>query len=87
MLAYPQHVLPLDSPIPCDRLKPVSLNGARVRLDLTILIPHLGFLAEGAVLTAEVCLLALVGSVILGMMVAIARTSSKQPSTWSLIST
>ena len=46
-----------------------------MRIDLTILAPYLGFLAEGALLTAEVCGLALVGSVILGMLVAIARTS------------
>jgi len=49
-----------------------------VRLDLTILIPHLGFLAEGALLTLEACALALLGSVILGMLVAIARTSSSK---------
>jgi His/Glu/Gln/Arg/opine family amino acid ABC transporter permease subunit len=47
-----------------------------VRFDLTILLPHLGFLAEGALLTVEACVLALIGSVVLGMLVAIARTSS-----------
>lgn len=47
-----------------------------MRFDLTILLPHLGFLAEGALLTVEACILALIGSVILGMLVAIARTSS-----------
>jgi His/Glu/Gln/Arg/opine family amino acid ABC transporter permease subunit len=47
-----------------------------VRFDLTILLPHIGFLAEGALLTVEACFLALVGSVVLGMLVAIARTSS-----------
>ena len=47
-----------------------------MRFDLTILAPHLGFLAEGALLTVEACVLALIGSVILGMVVAIARTSS-----------
>lgn len=46
-----------------------------MRLDLTILAPYLGFLGQGALLTAEVCGLALIGSVILGMLVAIARTS------------
>lgn len=46
-----------------------------MRLELGILGPHLGFLAEGALLTAEVCALAIIGSVILGMLVAIARTS------------
>ena len=49
-----------------------------MRLDLTILVPHLGFLAEGALLTLEACALALIGSVILGMLVAIARTSASQ---------
>jgi His/Glu/Gln/Arg/opine family amino acid ABC transporter permease subunit len=47
-----------------------------VRFDLTILLPHIGFLAEGALLTVEACVLALIGSVILGMVVAIARTSA-----------
>ena len=47
-----------------------------MRFDLTILIPHLGVLAEGAMLTAAVCGLALIGSVVMGMIVAIARTSS-----------
>lgn len=46
-----------------------------MRFDLTILTPHLGFLGRGALLTFEICLLALAGSVILGMLVAIARTS------------
>lgn len=46
-----------------------------VRLELGILGPHLGFLADGVLLTAEVCALAIIGSVILGMLVAIARTS------------
>jgi polar amino acid transport system permease protein/putative glutamine transport system permease protein len=47
-----------------------------VRFDLTILVPHLGFLAQGALLTAEACALALIGSVLMGAFVAIARTSS-----------
>jgi His/Glu/Gln/Arg/opine family amino acid ABC transporter permease subunit len=47
-----------------------------VRFDMTILVPHLGFLAQGALLTAEACGLALIGSVLLGAFVAIARTSS-----------
>jgi polar amino acid transport system permease protein/putative glutamine transport system permease protein len=47
-----------------------------VRFDLSILLPHLGFLAQGALLTAEACALALIGSVIMGAFVAIARTSS-----------
>jgi His/Glu/Gln/Arg/opine family amino acid ABC transporter permease subunit len=47
-----------------------------MRLDLSVLVPHLGFLAQGALLTAEACALALVGSVLVGAFVAIARTSS-----------
>ena len=46
-----------------------------MRFDLTILLPHLGFLAQGALLTALVCGLALIGGTVLGMVVAIARTS------------
>jgi His/Glu/Gln/Arg/opine family amino acid ABC transporter permease subunit len=46
-----------------------------VRIDLTILTPYLGFLGQGALLTLQVCVLALIGSVILGMLVAIASTS------------
>lgn len=46
-----------------------------MRLDLTILGPYLGFLGEGALLTAVICLLSLAGAVVLGMLVAIARTS------------
>ncbi|MBI4921120.1 MAG: amino acid ABC transporter permease [Devosia nanyangense] len=49
-----------------------------MRLDLTILVPHLGFLAEGALLTLEACVLALAGSVALGMLVAVARTSASK---------
>ena len=47
-----------------------------MRFDLTILVPHLGVLAQGALLTALVCGLALMGSTVLGMIVAIARTSA-----------
>ena len=53
-----------------------------MRLDLTILVPHLGFLAEGALLTAWVCALALIGSVVLGMLVAISRTSQVKWLRW-----
>jgi polar amino acid transport system permease protein/putative glutamine transport system permease protein len=53
-----------------------------VRLDLTILIPHIGFFAEGALMTAEVCVLAIVGAVILGMLVAIARVSQARWLNW-----
>ncbi|GLS23635.1 glutamine ABC transporter permease [Labrys miyagiensis] len=47
-----------------------------MRFDLSILVPHLGFLAKGAVLTVEACALALLGSLITGALVAIARTSA-----------
>lgn len=47
-----------------------------MRFDLTVLAPHLEFLAAGALLTAEACLLALAGSLIVGAGVAIARTSA-----------
>ena len=49
-----------------------------MRFDLSILLPHIGFLAKGALLTAEACALALLGSVIMGAFVAIARTSSSK---------
>ena len=63
-------------------MKPVSSLGRRLRFDLTILGPHIGFLAEGALLTAEVCALSLIGSVVLGMIVAIARTSQLRWVQW-----
>jgi polar amino acid transport system permease protein/putative glutamine transport system permease protein len=44
--------------------------------DPSILAPHLGFLATGALLTAETCFLALLGSLLVGAGVAIARTSA-----------
>lgn len=47
-----------------------------MKLDLSILAPHMSALASGAWLTAQVCALALIGSVILGALVAVARTSS-----------
>jgi polar amino acid transport system permease protein/putative glutamine transport system permease protein len=47
-----------------------------VLFDPSILVPHLGFLAAGAVLTAEACALALLGSLVIGAGVAIARTSA-----------
>jgi polar amino acid transport system permease protein/putative glutamine transport system permease protein len=46
-----------------------------VRLDLTILLPYLGFLAKGALLTVEACVLSLLGAFLVGAIVAIARTS------------
>src|SRR3954468_18782931 len=47
-----------------------------MRLDLSILVPYLGFLAQGALLTVEACALALVGCCVVGAVVAIARTSA-----------
>ena len=44
--------------------------------DVTILAPHVPFLLKGALLTAEACALALVGSLIIGLLVAALRTSS-----------
>ncbi|MBE7184097.1 MAG: amino acid ABC transporter permease [Methylobacterium mesophilicum] len=53
-----------------------------MRFDLSILWPHLGFLWKGAALSAQVCLLAIAGSVVLGALIAIARTSSAKPLRW-----
>jgi len=50
-----------------------------MHFDLSILMPHLGFLAKGAVLTVEACVLALLGSLVTGALVAIARTSAFAP--------
>ncbi|MBZ9655498.1 amino acid ABC transporter permease [Phyllobacterium lublinensis] len=44
--------------------------------DVTILAPHVPFLLKGALLTAEACGLALVGSLAIGFLVAALRTSS-----------
>ena len=49
-----------------------------MRFDLSILLPHLPALWHGALLSAEVCALALIGSVLLGALVAIARLSSQR---------
>lgn len=60
-------------------MKPVSVQrrtGESVLFDPSILVPHLGFLATGALLTAEACILALLGSLVAGAGVAIARTSA-----------
>jgi His/Glu/Gln/Arg/opine family amino acid ABC transporter permease subunit len=53
-----------------------------VRIDLGILRPYVGFLAEGALLTAHICALALIAGVVLGMIVAIARTSQLRWVQW-----
>jgi His/Glu/Gln/Arg/opine family amino acid ABC transporter permease subunit len=50
-----------------------------LRFDLGIIAPHLGFLAEGLWLTAQVCFFALIGSFVVGALVAIAVTSSSKP--------
>ena len=49
-----------------------------MRIDLTLLAPYIGFLAQGAWLTAEVCFFALIGATVLGALVAIARTSGSR---------
>jgi len=49
-----------------------------VRLDLSILVPYGGFLAQGALLTVGICALSLAGSFVLGAIVAIARTSASK---------
>jgi len=49
-----------------------------VLFDPSILVPHLGFLAAGALLTAEACALALIGAMVVGAAVAIARTSASR---------
>jgi len=50
-----------------------------VRFDLSFIAPEIGFLLQGAQLTIEVCFLALIGSLIMGSLVAIARTSAARP--------
>ena len=49
-----------------------------MRLDLSILVPYIGFLAQGALLTVWICALSLIGSFVLGAIVAIARTSASR---------
>lgn len=49
-----------------------------MRFDLSILVPHLGFLWEGALLTAQACALALLGSFVLGALVAVMVTSASK---------
>ena len=47
-----------------------------MKFDVTILAPHVPFLIKGALLTAEACALSLLGSLIVGLIVAAMRTSS-----------
>jgi polar amino acid transport system permease protein/putative glutamine transport system permease protein len=47
-----------------------------VLFDPSILVPHLGFLGAGALLTVEACALALLGSLAVGAGIAMARTSA-----------
>ena len=47
-----------------------------MRIDLSLLVPYLPFMLEGALLTAQVCVLALLGSLIVGALMAVARTSA-----------
>jgi polar amino acid transport system permease protein/putative glutamine transport system permease protein len=49
-----------------------------VQLDLSVLLPHADVLWRGAFLSAEVCVLAIVGSTVLGALIAIARTASSR---------
>ncbi|WP_432721782.1 amino acid ABC transporter permease [Jeongeupia wiesaeckerbachi] len=47
-----------------------------MQFDLSVLVPHLDMLRDGAILTAQVCALSLAGSCITGAAVAVASTSS-----------
>ncbi|MBB3966081.1 amino acid ABC transporter permease [Rhizobium metallidurans] len=47
-----------------------------MKMDLTVLIPHMGVLADGALLTAQISALSLIGSILMGAIIAVARTSS-----------
>ncbi|MEO5326327.1 amino acid ABC transporter permease [Mesorhizobium sp. CC13] len=47
-----------------------------MKFDLSILVKHVPFLLEGAWLTFQACLLAVAGSLVLGLLVAAARTSA-----------
>src|SRR5262245_15334469 len=49
-----------------------------MRLDLSILLPYVWFLAQGALLTVEACALSLIGAFLVGAVVAIARTSASK---------
>jgi len=47
-----------------------------VKLELGLLVPYLSALGAGAWLTLQVCALSLLGSVVIGALIAIARTSA-----------
>lgn len=47
-----------------------------MKFDLSILATHIPFLLEGAWLTFQICVLAVAGSLVLGLLVAAARTSA-----------
>ncbi|PSJ62825.1 amino acid ABC transporter permease [Pseudaminobacter soli (ex Li et al. 2025)] len=47
-----------------------------MKFDLSILAKHIPFLLEGAWLTFQACLLAVIGSLVVGLLVAAARTSA-----------
>lgn len=47
-----------------------------MKFDLSILAKHIPFLLEGAWLTVQACLLAVIGSLVVGLLVAAARTSA-----------
>ena len=47
-------------------------------IDLSFIAPELGYLGQGALLTLEVCVYAVIGSLIMGALVALARTSASR---------
>jgi polar amino acid transport system permease protein/putative glutamine transport system permease protein len=49
-----------------------------LEIDLSFIAPELGYLAEGALLTLEISVFAVFGSLIMGALVAIARTSASK---------
>lgn len=53
-----------------------TIEARRLQFDLSILAKHIPFLLEGTWLTFKVCLISVIGSLVLGLLVAAARTSS-----------
>jgi His/Glu/Gln/Arg/opine family amino acid ABC transporter permease subunit len=49
-----------------------------LEIDLSFIAPELGYLAQGALLTLEISVFAVFGSLIMGALVAIARTSASK---------
>ena len=58
------------------RLKSVSVGTTALNLAVLDLAPYAGFLAQGALLTVEVCVLALIGAVVVGTAIAVMRASA-----------